>query len=107
MKTESALALLAGVAAGAVLGILFAPDSGEVTREKIKDASKDFAHDAHVRARYARKEMNSLKKTLAEQGSTLKEEAREKILEQLAKLEAALAKDEVDDEIDEQPQPEV
>ena len=35
--SNTLLALLAGVAIGAGLGILFAPDSGEKTRRKIKD----------------------------------------------------------------------
>lgn len=37
------LGVLAGVAAGAVLGILFAPDKGEETRKKISKGSKEAA----------------------------------------------------------------
>lgn len=46
MKTDkTALALVAGVAVGAVVGILFAPDKGTKTREKIVSKTKDFADD--------------------------------------------------------------
>ena len=48
--------------------------------------------------RYARIEANKLKKTLVEQGGELKEEARKAILDQLAKLEAAISKDEAKEE---------
>ena len=105
MKAESFFALMAGAAAGLVAGILIAPDKGEVTREKLKEEAGDAAHDLHVRARYARKEMNALKKTLAEQGASFKDDARAKILEQLDRLEKALSHDEAQEDVDEQAQP--
>ena len=41
-NSKTVLALLAGLAAGAVLGILFAPDNGSETREKLADSLKDI-----------------------------------------------------------------
>ena len=40
-NSESILALLAGAAIGVGIGILFAPDKGSKTREKIKDGFDD------------------------------------------------------------------
>ncbi|WEK17479.1 MAG: YtxH domain-containing protein [Candidatus Pedobacter colombiensis] len=41
--TGSVVALLAGLAVGAVLGVLFAPESGKKTRGRISDKAMDAA----------------------------------------------------------------
>ena len=41
MKANSFFALLTGLAAGAILGVLYAPESGEKHREKIRKAADD------------------------------------------------------------------
>jgi gas vesicle protein len=46
MKTGKAiLAVAAGLAAGAVLGVLFAPEKGNETRRKITKKGKDLVDD--------------------------------------------------------------
>jgi gas vesicle protein len=40
-----ALGLLGGIAAGAVVGILFAPEKGADTRKKIQQKGNDYADD--------------------------------------------------------------
>ncbi|HQZ24323.1 MAG TPA: YtxH domain-containing protein [Flavobacterium sp.] len=44
-SSKLVLGILGGVAAGALLGVLFAPEKGSKTRKKIVDKSKDFADD--------------------------------------------------------------
>jgi|SRR5687768_14484873 gas vesicle protein len=42
-KSGAIVGLLAGLAVGAVIGVLFAPDSGKRTRERISDKALDLA----------------------------------------------------------------
>ncbi len=44
-SSNSLLALLAGVAIGAGLGILFAPESGRKTRQKIKEGVDEYSEE--------------------------------------------------------------
>lgn len=39
------LGIVAGLAAGSILGILFAPNKGSATRKKIMDKGNDYADD--------------------------------------------------------------
>jgi len=45
MDNKTAMAFLAGLAAGAILGVLFAPDKGSNTRYKLMESTQAYAGD--------------------------------------------------------------
>jgi gas vesicle protein len=66
------LALLAGAAIGVGLGILFAPDKGSKTREKIKDGFDDLKEEV-------KSKLNSVEDETKEKFSSTKEDLKETV----------------------------
>ena len=99
MKHESFFFFFFGLAAGVAVGVFFAPDKGSETRRKLREATQEGCEIAKVKGEELKEEMSRLRDTLAKEGEHLKDEAKERILFQLDKLEKALAKQsEIDDQ---------
>ncbi|HEX8017207.1 MAG TPA: YtxH domain-containing protein [Flavobacterium sp.] len=72
MKTSSTiLGILGAAAAGAFLGVLFAPDKGSETRKKIKDKSKDYGDNLKGK-------VDGILSTLSSNGKDIIEEGKAK-----------------------------
>lgn len=103
MSSKSFFSLLVGLAAGAALGILYAPDKGKNTREKMKRAAAGGAEDiaegmeklgdeVENKVEEEKENFKDLGEKIKKKGSEIKEGARELLLRKLDKLEAALRK---------------
>lgn len=67
-------ALAAGVAAGAILGILFAPDKGSETRRKFNEQGKKVADDVKDKFCKGKEKFNDLKADIEQ---TIKEKVND------------------------------
>jgi len=100
-STKSFLSILAGLAAGAAIGILYAPDKGWKTRARVKKAAAngyedmkenlgDLGAKVDEKTAEAKETIKNLRDTLREKGSEIKEGTRKILVEQLERLENAL-----------------
>lgn len=91
-NSESILALLAGAAIGVGLGILFAPDKGSKTREKIKTGFDDLKDEAKEKFSGSKEELKEAVDNLLSKSSYKAEEAITFLEEKLAELKKQNAK---------------
>ena len=76
------LGVLAGAAAGALLGILFAPEKGSVTRKKMSKKAEDYADGL-------KEKFNEFLDDISEKFEEVKEEVSDLTEQNKAKSEAA------------------
>jgi gas vesicle protein len=69
-NTKIVAALLAGLAAGAALGILFAPETGADTRDKLNDALKNLGDSIKDRAAEEIDNLSNFKETVVDKLKT-------------------------------------
>ena len=77
------LGVLAGIATGAVLGILFAPEKGERTRRKILNKGEDLADELEDK-------FDNLVETITEKYESTKKEAETLIAKVKAKQDGVM-----------------
>lgn len=98
---KSFFTLLAGLAAGAAFGILYAPDKGWKTRARVKKAAAngyedlkenlgDLGAKVDEKAAQAKASLKDIRETLRTKGAEIKEDTRDMLLKQLERLENAL-----------------
>jgi gas vesicle protein len=113
---KSFFSLLAGLAAGAAIGILYAPDKGWKTRARVKKAAEngyddlkdnlgDLGTKVNEKTEKAKASIKDIRETLREKGTEIKESTRDLLLKQLERLENALkqAEETAEEAVSEQP----
>ena len=115
-SSKSFFSLLAGLAAGAAFGILYAPDKGWKTRARVKKAAEngdedlkenlgDLGTKVDAKASQAKASLKDIRETLRSKGAEIKEDTRDMLLRQLERLENALkqAEETAEEAVSEQP----
>ncbi|RQO78147.1 hypothetical protein DBR40_07485 [Pedobacter sp. KBW01] len=89
-NSKTVVALLAGLAAGAALGILFAPDKGEETVDKLSRSLRDLKDKVLDRAGEEIANLTKLGNEMTDKAkdrlSSVKQEAKDELIEQVEQV---------------------
>ena len=91
-RNNNLIALLAGAVVGVGLGILFAPDKGSKTREKIKEGLDDLKEKGKDKLSKSKEELKETVDELLSKSSHKAEDAITYLEEKLAELKKQNAK---------------
>jgi gas vesicle protein len=78
------LGVLGGVAVGALIGVLFAPDKGSNTRQKIKDTGLGYADDLKGK-------FNNLKQEMTDKYGNLLSDAKDAVSQHVNQAKDSLS----------------
>lgn len=92
MKNNSFFAFVAGALAGAAIALLLAPDSGENTRRKLKQAASDGLDAASEKAESLKEKIESVRERAESQMDAARDDIRDMIIDKLNELEKMLEK---------------
>ncbi|MGF1532559.1 MAG: YtxH domain-containing protein [Bernardetiaceae bacterium] len=75
------ISFIAGIAVGALIGVLIAPEKGETTREKIADKSQQFRKDLADQVEANRIKIEKFTQEMKEKAAQKAEEVQHKVQE--------------------------
>lgn len=90
-NSKIVLGIVTAAAAGAVIGLLFAPEKGTEIRDKMRETANGFASDLLDALQRGRQQYTDIKDNVEDKAKELKSKADDKITE---------VKDRVGDEVD-------
>lgn len=88
---KTALSMLAGIATGAVLGILFAPDKGSNTRKKIVSKGEGYADNVKMKFNGLLDTMKEKYESIRNEAETIEDDGKEKYAEAKANFKHAMS----------------
>ncbi|AEI47793.1 YtxH domain-containing protein [Runella slithyformis] len=80
-NSKIVLGLATAAAAGAVIGLLFAPEKGTEIRDKVRETANGFASDLLDALQRGRQQYTDIKDNVEDKAKELKSKADEKITE--------------------------